>query len=150
MKKTGQINFVASANGYNVCPRCGRPAYEIATEDQMYHVGCLYCGLQYGVGLCVEEEITEGITEALRIRWNEQYLTDVHFSEEVLEILKMGEADYLLVNNLDKSIICSVETAKEVKRYVKERNDIPIGIYKLVSGYPQYMGHSYFVSELEK
>ena len=147
-KTNTHMNHVAIHDGYNVCPECGRQAYAVMTEDQMYRVGCLHCGLRNGVGVFVEDELTDEMTESMRRLWNQKCIETEEYSVEALEVMEAKIGSYAMVDSHSQEILCFVRNVDAVKRFVLENPDVALGIYLLVNGNLQYMGCGYLVSEL--
>lgn len=147
-KQNDYINHVRMNDGYNVCPECGRYAYAVMTEDRMYRVGCLHCGLVRGVGCYIEDDLTEDMTDATRRDWNRKCIETEEYSIEALEAMKAKIGSYAMVDSHSQEILCFVRNVDAVKRFVLENPDVALGIYLLVNGNLQYMGCGYLVSEL--
>ena len=148
LKQNNHTNYVVINDGYNVCPKCGRPAYAVMTEDQMYRVGCLNCGLVHGVVTYIEDDLIEHIQETLRIRWNKRCLDSDEYSIESMEAMDVCEGDYVIVESKSKEIVCFIRSSEAMKQYVQENPDTAFDIYQFMCGQLQFMGCSYFANEL--
>lgn len=150
IKTNKHMNHVAINDGYNVCPECGRQAYAVMTEDRMYRVGCLHCGLVYGIGTFVEDDVTDEMTENMRRRWNEKCLGADEYSVEALEVIDAREGDYVMVDAQTKEIICIAGSVANARQYVLDHYDKAVDIYLLGSGSLEKMGCSFLVQALTK
>lgn len=137
-------NLIKSDDTLNICPRCGRKAYAITTEDGMYRVGCIHCGIRNGVGTLMDEDFTEEMKEALRTQWNEACLKS-EYSWDVVAELGLHNGSYVLADSKWKYIVHIANDIEEVERYVVEQSETSLDIYLVIEGTLQKMGCSFLV-----
>ena len=144
MENQNNTNQLKYCDGYNVCPRCGRKAYAVQTEDGMYYVGCLFCGFNRGNGTYTDD-MSEKFRTARKIAWNQQCI-EAEYSAGALENLGMTNGDYVMVRSEDKHIIHRAKTIEDVKEFwALNGANSPFDIYALIEGSLQYLGNSYFL-----
>ena len=145
IKRNNINNTIRAEEGYNICPRCGRKAYAIQTDDGAYRVGCLECGLINGVRTIIDEEITEDLEESMRRHWNKLCLTAEYF-EDALELLCLKNGGYVIANSEDGYIAYVSKDFNEVKDYINDIGDsMSFGIYLHIDGALQYLGSTYLL-----
>ena len=113
----------------------------------MYHVGCLNCGLQNGVGTCIDEAFTDDTKNTLRWLWNDSCI-EKHYTEEALEILGIQNGNYVLIDNQTRKIANVVTDVKAAKDYILRNNHAAYSIYLNLEGILQDLGHSWIIREL--
>lgn len=144
MTNENKTTLARQEEGYNVCPRCGRPAYIVMSDDE-YTVGCLSCGLRQGISCPAEEVYDDESAEHVRREWNEQCLKSEYY-EDALEVLKASNGSYILTSVVDNSILRVCDSFADVKKWVSINGDrSSFGVYLLVNGGLQYLGCSYLI-----
>ena len=146
--KENKTNAMSQAEGYNVCPTCGRDAHTILTEDGTYRVGCMYCGLRNGVSTFIEGELTNEDAELMRKCWNKRVVNSfIH--EDVRELLRLKTGGLAIVSNRDGVIVDTAETIKDVISFLDlVGDDISYGVYLHIDGSLQEIGCTYLVERI--
>ena len=103
--------------GYNICPKCGGQAYAITMDEGVYYVGCLYCGLQHGVSILINNQLTEEIIEQMRIDWNKKCVESL-YDEDVIVMLGALNKEYIIVNRADNHILFIARDILELLEFV--------------------------------
>ena len=142
-----KINYITRHPNYNICPRCGHPAYAFLMDNK-YCVGCIHCGLQNGLKTLVEGEVTEQYATQMRKAWNMKCL-EAEYSMEAMEELGVRNGDYVLADNVDSEIIHVAKNICEVIQFIKStENQISVGIYYMGANMLQCLGSSFLVWEI--
>ena len=146
-RNDNKTNETREMQQYNLCPACGRRAYEVYTDDGMYQVGCIHCGTKNGV--CADaSEMTEEMTEKLRIEWNHSTLAK-YFEIEAREELGIGIGGYVMVRKSDGYIVRYADSMREVVEYLRSTGyDEAYEIYHHMDGILQDHCSSFAVSTI--
>ena len=131
--------LTATVGGYNVCPTCGREAYEMMSGYDEYHVGCAYCGIHNGVVQFLDDYISTQTKEQVRKEWNKKCITS-EYGDSVLEML----GDYVVVCSSDHAIEFTSSNIKDVVTFVEERNN-NYDVYIIMENQLEYLGCSYLI-----
>ena len=111
-----KMNKITREQNYNICPRCGHPAYAFLMDNNKYCVGCIHCGLQNGLKTLVEGEVTEQYATQMRKAWNMKCL-DSEYNVEAMEVLGVYNGNYVLVDNTGYRIIHVAKNVSEVIQF---------------------------------
>ena len=142
-----KINYITRHPNYNICPRCGHTAYAFLMDNK-YCVGCIHCGLQNGLNMSAENEVTELYASQMKKTWNLKCL-EAEYSMEAMEELGVCNGDYVLVDNVDSEIIHVAKNIREVIQFIKStENQISVGIYYMGANMLQCLGSSFLVWEI--
>lgn len=126
-------NQISAELGYNLCPRCGSPAYGITTDDDIHHVGCIYCGFANGVENYIGDCDEEQIREVLRKEWNKRCLNS-EFSEEFFEAWDVFRKCYVIPQSTDDYIVYITTKYSEVVDFAMQHQDDPYDLYVVING----------------
>ena len=131
-------------NNYNRCPSCGRQAHGLLSEDKLYRVGCLHCGLGHGVSTYVDE-VTEEVREQLRKCWN-QHCLSIPISDSALESVDIASTGFALVSAEDNYIAHFFSEFSKLTEFFESRdsNDA-YNVYLMIDGTLQYLGSAYLL-----
>jgi Zn ribbon nucleic-acid-binding protein len=131
-------------NNYNRCPSCGRQAHAFLTEDNLYRVGCLHCGLRHGVSTYVDE-VTEEVREQMRHAWN-QHCLSTPITDSALERLDLLGTGYALVRVNDNYIAHFFTEFSKLTEFCKSRDsDNAYNVYLMIDGTLQCLGSAYLL-----
>ena len=145
MKNTN--NTINYEQGLNVCPICGRKAYAVYTDDGIYRVGCLHCGLQHGVGTHAGD-LTDEMKDNLRRSWNMKMLGS-YIEPEAREALELRNSGYVITTSADGYIVGTVDDMREVMNYLDMvGDDVSHDIYMHNDGTIMNLGTSFFAWQI--
>ena len=133
---------IETKNNFNFCPTCGRQAHGILIDDGMYHVGCLHCGLRYGVSTYAYEVSTE-VQEQMRHAWN-QHCLSTPITDSALESLDLLGTGYALVRVNDNYIAHFFSEFSELAEFC-EKSDDAYNVFLMVEGTLQCLGSTYLL-----
>lgn len=139
------VNQIKKESGYNSCPKCGRQAYALHTEDGMYSVGCLHCGLKNGVFTLFDEVTQEDVENKMRITWNEKCLKN-EYEEDALKAMNLANGGYVIVSNVDGQIVHITEDFSGVEAYLTVVGDsLSFDIYLMNGRRLQHLGSTFLL-----
>lgn len=131
-------------NNYNRCPSCGGQVHGLLSEDKLYRVGCLHCGLGHGVSTYVDE-VTEEVREQLRKCWN-QHCLSIPISDSALESVDIASTGFVLVNAEDNYITHFFSDFSKLAEFCGRRDcDEAYNIYLMIDGMLQCLGSTYLL-----
>lgn len=144
IKKTNSIQTDVTG-GYNSCPKCGRQAYVVHSEDGMYSVGCLHCGLKNGVFTLLDEVTPEDVENKMRIAWNENCLEN-EYEEDALNMMNLTNGGYVIVSSVDGQIVHITKEFSGVEAYLSIVGDsLYFDIYLMNGRALQHLGSTFLI-----